>query len=83
MIKKCYVIDAKVINVGEWDYQKTINEQGEEVISNPLPQGATEENRDFEYTEERGWFEVGKITEPTEKERVDMLENIILTLMEG
>ena len=72
MIKKCYVLDGQIINIGEWDYQKTINEQGEEVISNPLPQGATEENRDFEYNEERGWYEVGTVQVPSE---VDILKS--------
>ena len=68
MIKKCYVLDGKVINIGEWDYQKTINEQGEEVINNPLSEGANEEERDFEYTEERGWFEVGTVPQLTKEE---------------
>lgn len=68
MIKKCYVLEGKIINIGDWDYQKTINEQGEEVIGNPLPEGANEEERDFEYTEERGWFEVGTVPQPTKEE---------------
>ena len=68
MIKKCYVLNGEIINVGEWDYQKTINEQGEEVINNPLPEGANEEERDFEYTEERGWFDVGTVPQPSEIE---------------
>ena len=81
MIKKCYILDEKVINIGEWDYQKTINEQGTEVVNNPLPEGATEENRDFEYNEERGWYEVGKPNEPTSDEQIKELEEMVLFLM--
>ena len=68
MIKKCYVLDGKIINIGEWDYQKTIDEQGKEVVCNPLPEGAIEEERDFECNEERGWYEVGTIPQPSEIE---------------
>lgn len=68
MIKKCYVLDGKIINIGEWDYQEVINEQGEEVVNNPLPEGTVEEELDFEYDEDRGWFEVGTILKLTEVE---------------
>lgn len=84
MIKKCYVLNGEIINIGEWDYSKDqvvisqaeYDEEGnvtkeavfEEVIKNPLPVGTLEEERDFEYNEERGWFEKGKPLKPNEIE---------------
>ena len=75
MIKKCVVLNGKVINIGEWDYQKQkvlvsppeYDKDGkliketvyEDKIMNPLPEGATVEERDFEYDLDRGWYEVG------------------------
>lgn len=54
MIKKCYVLDGEIINIGEW------------VSAEQLPIGAIEEERDFQYTEDRGWFEVGEMLQPSE-----------------
>lgn len=84
MIKKCYVLDGKVINIGDWEYFKKqvevspaeYNDEGnvvkdavfEEVVTNPMPEGAVEQERNFEYSEERGWFEVGIIPKPNEIE---------------
>lgn len=31
----------------------------EEVVRNPMPDGAVVEERDFGYSEDRGWYEVG------------------------
>ena len=75
MIKKCVVLNGKVINIGEWDYQKQkvlvsppeYDKDGklikeavyEDKIMNPLPEGATVEERDFEYDTNYGWYEVG------------------------
>lgn len=82
MIKKCYVVAGEIINIGDWDYEKEqieisqaeYDEEGnvtkeavfEEVARNPLPVGTLEEERDFEYSEERGWFEAGKIPQSSE-----------------
>ena len=42
MIKKVYRDkDGNVINIGEWDYIITYDEDNNEVINNPLPEGAT------------------------------------------
>lgn len=76
MIKKCYVLNGKVINIGEWDYQiqqqevspPEYDEEGnivkeavfEEKIMNPIPEGAIVEERNFEYDPDHGWYEVGK-----------------------
>lgn len=76
MIKKCYVLDGKVINIGDWEYFKKqvevypadYDEKGnivkdavfKEVITNPLPEGAVEEQREFEGNDIGGWYEVGK-----------------------
>jgi len=75
MIKKCYVLNGKVINIGEWDYQiqqqevspPEYDEEGnivkeavfENRALNPMPEGAAVEERDFEYDTDRGWYEVG------------------------
>ena len=81
MIKKCYVLDGKIINIGEWDYMKDIDEEGKEIINNPLPVEAKEEEREFEYSEDRGWFEVGIPNEPTQQERIKELEDMVLYLI--
>lgn len=99
MIKKCVVLDGKVINIGEWDYQKQLNEVEpaqydengylikeavfEEKIINPMPEGATIEERDFEYDPDRGWYEVGTRQEPTAQERLEALEQTMLELIMG
>lgn len=75
MIKTCVVLDGKIINVGDWDFQylqveinpPEYDEDGkvikdavyEQVAQNPLPKGAVIEERDFGYMEEHGWREVG------------------------
>lgn len=82
MMKKCYVLNGKIINIGEWDYQKYTDEEGNEVIGNPLPEGVTIEKRDFEYDEGRGWYEVGVPQLLSDKERIQMLEDTILFLMD-
>jgi hypothetical protein len=51
MIKKCVVLNGKVINIGEWDDMNG---------TNPMPEGATIEEHDFEYDPDHGWYEVGK-----------------------
>jgi hypothetical protein len=58
VIKKCYVLDGRVINIGEWDHQYT-DVDGEQVALNPVPERAVIEERDFEYAPDRGWYEVG------------------------
>lgn len=83
MLKKVYILEGKIINVGDWDYQKSIDDKGVEVIENPLPDGAMEEQREMKYTEERGWHEIGKPVLPTDKERIEMLEDTILFLLGG
>lgn len=75
MIKTCVTLDGKIINIGEWDYQKQqievsppeYDEDGnvvreavfEDRIMNPMPEGAVIEERNFEYDHDRGWYEVG------------------------
>lgn len=80
MIKTCVVLDGKVINVGEWDYQYA-QIDGEQVAQNPPPEGAIIEERDFEYSEEFGWREVGTTQPPTPEERLVVLEDAVLSLM--
>ena len=42
MIKKVYRnSEGRVINIGDWDYMISLNEDEVEVANNPLPFGAT------------------------------------------
>ena len=74
MIKSCVVLNGKIINIGEWD-----DLNGE----NPMPEGAVIEERDFEYDEDRGWYEVGTYPEPTAQERIEALEAALLEVVLG
>lgn len=38
---KAYQLNNQIINIGEWDFQKSI-ENDVEIIGNPLPEGAEE-----------------------------------------
>jgi hypothetical protein len=80
MKKSCVVLDEKVINIGEWDYQKYIDEDGNEVIGNPLPIGAIEGKREFEQID-GGWCEVGIPKVLNQSERIEMLEDTINFLL--
>jgi hypothetical protein len=73
MIKECVVLNGKVINVGPWD------DQGG---SNPIPDGAVVEERDFEYHPDRGWYEVGNPAIPTAEERLEALEMAMLAMLD-
>lgn len=42
----------------------------EDVVRNPMPEGATIEQRDFEYDENRGWYEVGTTAPLSEIEKL-------------
>lgn len=46
-MSKVFTLDGQIINVGDWDYCVSLDEEGLEVINNPLPEGATEEDIDF------------------------------------
>lgn len=75
MIKECVILDGRIINIGAWDEQREnveifpaeCDEEGNEIkaavyeeqIKNPMPEGATIEERGFEYDPDRGWYEVG------------------------
>lgn len=87
MKKNCVVLDGKVINVGDWDYQTSLVEvaegEWEEVATNPLPEGATVEEMECEQRPDGSWVTVGY--EPTENptdKRLNAMTKQILTLME-
>lgn len=69
MIKNCVVLGGKVINVGDWDAQQ------------PMPTGAVVEQRDFEFSADRGWYEVGTAAAPTPEERVAAVESAIISIL--
>lgn len=71
MMKKVAILNGRIEHVYHDDKDK-------HVIEN-----ATIKELDMEYSIERGWYEVGKLPLPTDKERINMLENIILMMMEG
>jgi hypothetical protein len=68
MIKPCIILDGKIINVGEWDYQE---------IGSPLPIGAIEEEREFDFSDDRGWFEIGAPQELSEIEQLKTNNQIL------
>ena len=95
--KKCVVQDGRVINVGEWDYvivpvvvdpaialeDGTIIKEAviEQQITNPFPEGATIEERDFEFYEDTGWVEVGAAAAPSFAERLKVAEDALNFLL--
>lgn len=70
-LKTCVVLDGKVINIGPWD---DLNG------TNPLPEGAVIEEREFEYSDEYGWREIGVPKPPTTEDRIRELENLVVQL---
>lgn len=44
---KVYVLDGIVIHIGDWDLQIDRDEHGNEVIGNPIPEGAVVEDREI------------------------------------
>lgn len=89
--------DGNLINIGEWDYgiQKIevepaeYDEEGneikeavyEDVVTNPLPDGANIEEREVEYDPDRGWYLVGTVPKPTTEARIAAMESALLSLM--
>lgn len=71
MIKKVALLNGRIEHIYHDENDKLVIEN------------AVIEKREMEFSEERGWYEVGTPTLPTEKERLDMLENMILLMMEG
>jgi hypothetical protein len=97
MLKQCVILNGQIINIGEWDYQiqpfelepPQYNDDGELIQegiyedrpTNPLPEGATVEERDMEYDADRGWYEVGTVSAPTESDRISAVESALLSMM--
>lgn len=83
-LKRVVVLNGDVYHVGEWDYQKVKVEELE-VIQNPLPEGATLEERQMEFVEGFGWLEVGYQVPLSEtdllKERLEATEQMLLQIM--
>lgn len=93
MMKNCVIHNGKIINIGDWDYQiqsvevtpAVLDEDGnvvteavyEDQATNPLPEGATITERDFEYDADRGWYETGTSAPTTDKERVALLQEAV------
>jgi hypothetical protein len=46
-MSKVFTLNGQIINVGDWDYCISLDEEGNEVITNPIPEGTVEE--DVEY----------------------------------
>lgn len=83
MIKNCVVLNGQVIHIGDWDYFAPMDDtetNGE--ITNPMPVGAVVEQRDFEYNEDRGWYESGTQPAPTLQERLEATEQALFAVME-
>ncbi|ODA08733.1 hypothetical protein [Paenibacillus polymyxa] len=83
MIKECVVLNDEVINIGPWDYKRQqvqmspaeYNDEGkatkeavyEEQTMNPLPEGATIEEREVEVAPDGGLIVKGSV-QPTSDE---------------
>ena len=63
MIKKVAVLDGRVEHIYHDENDTTIID------------GASFESRDYEYSEELGWYEVGYVKEPSE---LESLSNYVL-----
>lgn len=75
MMKSCVILNGQIINIGEWYYQiqsviispAELDTEGnviteavyEDQITNPLPVGATSEQRDIVESPDGGLIEVG------------------------
>ncbi|MMZ49670.1 hypothetical protein D1872_113740 [compost metagenome] len=79
MIKECVVLNGVVVNIGPWDYKKVKIqlpvEEGqepeyEEIITNPLPEGA--EIVELEITEgpDGGLYPVGQLPPKSEIQKL-------------
>lgn len=79
MKKQCVILNGRIYHIGDWDYMR--DEDGNP--TNPLPEGATVEERDFEYSPETGWHEVGKLLPPTTQERIEALEAALMEVILG
>lgn len=54
----------------------------EDLITNPFPEGATIEERDFEDDHDRGWFEVGTEPPKTPQQEIEELKQLVAALSE-
>lgn len=51
-MKTIYLNDT-LINIGDWDYQIYINNEGNEIIRNPLPDGVIEKDEEIIINEDK------------------------------
>ena len=55
MIEKVYRnSEGRVINIGDWDFMISLDENEQEIINNPLPAGATFNDEPVVYLEDGG-----------------------------
>lgn len=55
MIKTVYRdSNGTVINIGDWDYMITLDEDDLEITNNPLPENVTISEEEVEYNEDGG-----------------------------
>ncbi|MBD3917641.1 hypothetical protein H8B09_02670 [Paenibacillus sp. PR3] len=89
MIKPCVILNGQVINIGPWDYQiKTIEISPEmfddngnkidearfqEVVSNPLPDGAVIEELDIAEDTNGGQYVIGTAPQESNLQKIDRL----------
>lgn len=73
MLKECVILNGQIINIGQWDYQimrveiepAKINDAGdiimeavyEDRVTNPIPEGAVIEQRNFIQNSDSGWVQ--------------------------
>lgn len=71
--KQCVILDGQVINIGPWD------DMGG---TNPIPEGATIEEREVAQGEDGGWYVVGEPKPKTPQEEIAELKQLVADLSE-
>ena len=85
MLKQVFMLGDEIINVGEWDYKIEKDEEGNEVIENPLPEGAYVVEKEMKWIEEIGWKPIDWVKPLTQQEQLerDYADLVIKLVTEG
>lgn len=51
--------EGNLINIGEWDYQISFEDDGTAIVHNPLPEGAYQDEADIIVGADGGLYEAG------------------------
>ncbi|CAN7361209.1 hypothetical protein [Paenibacillus sp. LjRoot56] len=79
MMKSCVVLNGKVINIGEWDYQYEQIEN-EMVARNPMPEGAGIVELEILEGADGGLYAADQVRPKTSEQRIAELEQLVADL---